>query len=149
MATDKTTRAAYMREYRKRNPDKQRVQDKNNAAAKKARDPEKYKAAMRARSRKAYENKKANPPPPMTPEELADFRRRRAEANRKWREKAGEVQKQKERERANRQYHSNREKAYALQAGRQEAVESGGLTAEQWRRIRRRTGTPASTASGR
>ena len=65
--TNKEKRAAYMREYRKRNPEKMRALDKILGARKKAKNPAKFAALAAARQKKHYEKSKKT----MTPEEKA------------------------------------------------------------------------------
>lgn len=76
LAEQRKARAAYMREYRKRNPDKYKVIDKEHQAKQRAKDPDWFLERAKERQRRYRERKKAAPE---TPEE----RERRLEANRR------------------------------------------------------------------
>lgn len=132
----KAKHAAYMREYRKRNPDKCREIDKRKEAKRKAADPEKFRLAGNARTLRHYYRKKGS----MTPEELEEHRRKHRERCLKHYNKDLEKSRQRSRETAARLYAKNPEKFKAQVHRRRAVIEAGEVTTEQWGEIKARYG---------
>lgn len=138
-AIRKMARAAYMREYRKKNPEKQRALDKVLEARKRAKDPEKFLASAKERSRRYRERKKEQGIPD---EQLEAKREANRERNAKYRDKKRNDPEYKARRAATTRklYAANPQKVLDAIHRRRAKIEEGSVTKEQWEGILARYG---------
>ncbi len=145
LAAQRKARAAYMREYRKRNAEKYKVIDKEKAARQRAKDPEKFLAAVNDRTKRYRERKLAAETPEERERRLEGNRRRNAkyaakpevkamkEAKRLARVAADpEKYKAKSRESAAKWRERHPDKALNIIHRRRCIVESGDVPAAEW-----------------
>lgn len=137
---ERAKKAAYMREYRKKNPERQRSLDKTLESRKRAKDPEKFKAAAKERTRRYRERKKAQGG--FSDEELEAKREANRERNAKYRDRHRNTPEYKARLAANahRRYVKNPEKMKDYVHRRRTKLEDGSVTTGEWAGILTRYG---------
>ena len=133
----KAAKAAYMREYRKRNREKYKALDKILESRKKAKDPEGFLARAAERQRRYRERKKAASGTALEVERQRAMSRAR---NSRYYNKDLEKSRQRSRETAARLYAKNPEKFKAQVHRRRAVIEAGEVTTEQWGEIKARYG---------
>ena len=134
---NKEENLVYMREYRKRNPEKIRALNKKAKAKKKAKDPAKFSASESARYKLYCERLKAT----MTPEEKARKAAAHRVRNKKWRSKKGRAY---ARNKANATYWKNPEKGRrrgVIAAEKRRCRMNGrGVTQHEWTMVKQNYG---------
>ena len=133
---DRAKHAAYIREYRKKNPDKVRAIGRKADKARKERDPALYAAKQAERQKRYHDRKKLT----MTPEERARKKAAQAIRSKKWYESNIEKHRAESREKGRRAYAKDPTRYAATLHRRRSGHDTGDVTLEEWEGIKARYG---------